>query len=185
MSTTESRTEANMCGIAGMIGQRTGDETAPLQILAHRGPDDAGWIAHGAHPHPQPLSQGARGDRARFHSVLLHRRLSILDLSAAGHQPMASQAGGYTIVFNGEIYNYRELRDELRTLGCEFHSETDTEVLLQAYSHWGAACLPRLIGMFAFAIEDLYRGTLFLARDFFGIKPLYYARALTPHPSPL
>src|SRR5207249_4085631 len=96
-------TESPMCGIAGMIGQRTQDETTPLKSLAHRGPDDSGWIAHGAHT-----------TAPRFHSVLLHRRLSILDLSAAGHQPMASQAGGYTIVFNGEIYNYRELRDELR-----------------------------------------------------------------------
>ena len=85
--------------------------------------------------------------------------------------------GDCTIVFNGEIYNYRELRDELQHLGCQFRTQTDTEVLLQAYVQWGPACLRRLIGMFAFAIEDRRRRTLFLARDFFGIKPLYYTCA--------
>ncbi len=154
-----------MCGIAGMIGERIKDETGPLQTLAHRGPDDSGWTIHPAH---------ARQTRA--HSLLLHRRLSILDLSQAGHQPMASADGAYTIVFNGEIYNSRELRQELQQLGCAFHTETDTEVLLQAYIRWGPACLGRLIGMFAFAVEDERRRVLFLARDFFGIKPLYYSR---------
>ena len=151
-----------MCGIAGFVGASV-SSSIPLTTLAHRGPDDAGWVTHRPQAPTQP-----------FHSLLLHRRLSILDLSAAGHQPMASDDGACTIVFNGEIYNYRELRDELQRLGRHFHTQTDTEVLLQAYVQWGAACLPRLIGMFAFAIEDKRRRTLFLARDCFGIKPLYY-----------
>ncbi|MBI3823257.1 MAG: asparagine synthase (glutamine-hydrolyzing) [Planctomycetes bacterium] len=155
-----------MCGIAGFLGQRVGSDTAPLRTLAHRGPDDSGWVAH------QPHSA-----HASCHSLLLHRRLSILDLSAAGHQPMASADGAHTIVFNGEIYNYRELRDELATLCCEFRTQTDTEVLLQAYVRWGPICLRKLIGMFAFAVLDERRRTLFLARDFFGMKPLYYVQS--------
>lgn len=150
-----------MCGIAGILGQ-TSRERAPLATLAHRGPDDSGWITHAPH---------------LPHSTLLHRRLSILDLSHAGHQPMATPDGRFTIVYNGEIYNYRELRDELKALGCVFHTESDTEVMLQAYVQWGAACLRKLIGMFALAIKDEGRRTLFLARDFFGIKPLYYAQS--------
>ncbi len=153
-----------MCGIAGILGQAA-NERAPLLTLAHRGPDDSGWVAHSKHAATNA-----------FHSVLLHRRLSILDLSDAGHQPMATADGLCTIVFNGEIYNYRELRDELKSLGRDFHTESDTEVLLQAYVEWGAACLRKLIGMFAFAIKDERRRVLFLARDFFGIKPLYYVR---------
>ena len=154
-----------MCGIAGILGP-VGSATAPLRSLAHRGPDDSGWVAHSPH-----------GSHAPSHSLLLHRRLSILDLTEAGHQPMATADGAHTIVFNGEIYNYRELRDELTPLGCAFHTQTDTEVLLQAYVTWGPACLRRLIGMFAFAVHDERRRMLFLARDFFGIKPLYYVRS--------
>ncbi len=155
-----------MCGIAGFLGHSTdgAPATLPLQTLAHRGPDDSGWVAHradAAHP------AGA---------LLLHRRLSILDLTDAGHQPMKSAAGAHTIVFNGEIYNYCELRRELQQLGCVFHTQTDTEVLLQAYVTWGPACLLRLTGMFAFAVRDERRRVLFLARDFFGMKPLYYVQ---------
>jgi asparagine synthase (glutamine-hydrolysing) len=159
-----------MCGIAGFLGTVTGDAQTPLGTLAHRGPDDSGWIAHPAHSTHRPA-----------HSVLLHRRLSILDLSDAGHQPMVAPDGLHAIVFNGEIYNYRELRDELMRAGCVFRTQSDTEVLLQAYIHWGAGCLRRLIGMFAFAVRDERRRTLFLARDFFGMKPLYYA--VLPSPS--
>lgn len=160
-----------MCGIAGFVGSSVGSSrqpanSGPLVSLAHRGPDDSGWRADASHP------AGA------FHSVLLHRRLSILDLSSAGHQPMASEDGAYSIVFNGEIYNYRELREDLqRQAGRTFRTQTDTEVLLQAYAHWGPGCLRRLVGMFAFAIRDERRRVLFLARDFFGIKPLYYVRS--------
>jgi asparagine synthase (glutamine-hydrolysing) len=166
-----------MCGIAGFLCRSVGggsapDSTNPLQTLAHRGPDDSGWVAHRPHPAQGP-----------FHLLLLHRRLSILDLSEAGHQPMATADGAHTIVFNGEIYNYRELRGELARLGCVFHTQTDTEVLLQAYVTWGRACLRRLIGMFAFAVLDQRRRLLFLARDFFGIKPLYYVQPTLSPPS--
>lgn len=157
-----------MCGIAGIIGRapggrEVGNDRAPLAILAHRGPDDSGWVAHDAHAQHNAV-----------HTLLLHRRLSILDLSDAGHQPMVSKDGRHTIVFNGEIYNYCELRDELQHLGVAFHTGTDTEVLLQAYRTWGSECLRKLIGMFALAIRDDERRVLFLARDFFGMKPLYY-----------
>jgi len=104
-----------------------------------------------------------------------HTRLAIIDLSPGGAQPMTSRCGRYTISFNGEIFNYRELRDELRGLGHEFRSESDTEVLLAAWARWGVPCLRRLVGMFAFAVADSVEGTLTLARDAFGIKPLFYA----------
>jgi asparagine synthase (glutamine-hydrolysing) len=109
--------------------------------------------------------------------ALGHRRLSIIDLSRAGHQPMPDESGRYWIVFNGEIYNYVELRDELIGCGCAFRSRTDTEVVLQAFIHWGADCLPRFNGMWALAIYDRQKESLFCARDRFGIKPFYYAGA--------
>jgi asparagine synthase (glutamine-hydrolysing) len=108
--------------------------------------------------------------------MLLHRRLSILDLSAAGRQPMSSPDGRYHLVFNGEIYNYLELRTQLQAAGRVFRTRTDTEVLLAALAEWGTDALVRLVGMFAFALLDTQAQTLLLARDFFGIKPLYYAR---------
>jgi asparagine synthase (glutamine-hydrolysing) len=107
--------------------------------------------------------------------LLLHRRLSILDVSDSGWQPMSTPDDRFHIVFNGEIYNFLELRDELCMLGHRFTSQSDTEVLLAAYAQWGRAALPRLVGMFAFALFDETRGTVLLARDFFGIKPLYYS----------
>jgi asparagine synthase (glutamine-hydrolysing) len=103
--------------------------------------------------------------------VLAHRRLAILDVSAAGHQPM--HRGDAVIVLNGQVYNYLELRSELEALGERFTSGTDTEVLLAAYQRWGTTCLPRLRGMFAFVIYDRARKRIFLARDRFGIKPMY------------
>ncbi len=105
--------------------------------------------------------------------ILGHRRLSIIDLSVAGHQPM-SYEDRYWIVFNGEVYNYVELREELRRQGCEFRTDSDTEVILAAYHHWGEACLARFNGMWGLAIFDSVKRTLFLARDRFGVKPLYY-----------
>ncbi|NCP81645.1 MAG: asparagine synthase (glutamine-hydrolyzing), partial [Rhodoferax sp.] len=148
-----------MCGICGELRF---DGAAPdmaairrmSDALARRGPDDAGVFQSG------PLAFG-------------HRRLSIIDLSAHAHQPMVDTMLQLTLVFNGTIYNYRELRVELLTLGYSFFSEGDSEVILKAYHAWGAACVTRFKGMFAFAIWDQRRGQLFLARDRFGIKPLY------------
>ncbi|MFT5522376.1 MAG: asparagine synthase (glutamine-hydrolyzing), partial [Pirellulaceae bacterium] len=139
--------------------------------LSHRGPDDYGWMCsrnrvaiYGRESQPYQAAE----------VMLLHRRLSILDLSEAGRQPMASTDGRFHIVYNGEIYNYVELRDELSKLGYSFQTKTDTEVLLIGYQHWGAEVLQRLVGMFAFGVLDLERRELFIARDFFGIKPLFY-----------
>jgi asparagine synthase (glutamine-hydrolysing) len=125
--------------------------------LAHRGPDD----------------EGIYRDAAAA-VALGQRRLSVIDLSAAGHQPM-SLCGRYWIVYNGEVYNYRALRSRLAALGRQFESGTDTEVVLAAYAEWGPRCVKLLRGMFAFAIWDAQKRELFLARDRFGIKPLYYA----------
>jgi asparagine synthase (glutamine-hydrolysing) len=150
-----------MCGIVGAIDRGTRDATGALrdmmQRVAHRGPDDAGvacWPESGA--------------------GLGHQRLSILDLTAAGHQPMSGGDGLVSITYNGEIYNFRDLRGELQALGHSFRSTSDTEVLLRAYEQWGADCVPRLRGMFAFAVWDARAGRLLLARDRLGIKPLYY-----------
>lgn len=156
-----------MCGIAG-IAARNG-KVAPevleraTQSLAHRGPDDAGTILI-REDAPEPVEVG-----------LGNRRLAILDLSPLGHQPMQDPASGNWIVYNGEIYNYREIRERLGREGERFHSHSDTEVLLKAYGRWGEHCLRELRGMFAFAIWDARHHRLFVARDAMGIKPLYYA----------
>ncbi len=163
-----------MCGIAGYVAGSNPHAFADFQAkvlttLAHRGPDDTGWAidsVSGTGDPPRPPGRWG----------LFHRRLSILDLSPLGHQPMATPDGRLVIAFNGEIYNYVELRQELEREGCTFRSQSDTEVLLWAFARWGPACLTRLVGMFALAIADLNRRQLFLARDFVGIKPLYYAR---------
>jgi asparagine synthase (glutamine-hydrolysing) len=154
-----------MCGIAGIVGNRVTEVEARLAhmsaALVHRGPDDEGaaaWPDNGR----TPLTAFA------------HQRLSIIDLSAAGHQPMSTPDGRFTIIFNGEIYNYRELRRELQAEGVNFASHTDTEVLLQLYARRGADCLRWLRGMFAFAVRDNQTGEVFIARDHLGIKPLYY-----------
>lgn len=171
-----------MCGIAGVVARGRDERRAELvsaltATLSHRGPDDQGWLL---------LRDGCvlRGqmppgmeDAAAAEVALVHRRLSILDLSACGRQPMSTPDGRYEIVYNGEIYNYLELRQELEQTGHVFTSRSDTEVLLAAYAEWGRAALSRLVGMFAFAILDTHARTLFLARDFFGIKPLYYTVA--------
>ncbi|HYJ47820.1 MAG TPA: asparagine synthase (glutamine-hydrolyzing) [Pyrinomonadaceae bacterium] len=155
-----------MCGIAGIVSINSDARiNAMLQSIEHRGRDDEGvWTS------------GVMDDEGR-RVCLGHRRLSIIDTSSAGHQPMFSEDGRYGITFNGEIYNYRELRKELATKGRRFRTDTDTEVLLAAFAEWGVGCLPRLNGMFAFAIWDATARTLTLARDRLGIKPLYYAQA--------
>lgn len=165
-----------MCGIAGFLSpsRQLDYQTveAVLRNLAHRGPDDQGWLSYSR----DNLKTGHNWDReSPGEALLLHRRLSIIDVSESGWQPMSSAAGRYHLVFNGEIYNYRELRSELEQLGHVFRTHTDSEVLLVAYAQWGSDALLRLVGMFAFAVLDTAARKLFLARDCFGIKPLYYA----------
>ena len=150
-----------MCGITGIYHLATPKPVDPARIermcaaMAHRGPDGQGvWTAPGV--------------------GLGHLRLSIIDL-VGSPQPMASSDGRAMLVFNGEIYNYRELREELRGSGAEFRTDGDSEVILAAWQRWGPACVTRLHGMFAFAIYDLGARTLFLARDRLGVKPLFYA----------
>lgn len=147
-----------MCGIDGILwtGAESGDCLATVMrmnaALAHRGPDDEGTFA----------------DRG---VALGHRRLSIIDLSSAGHQPMTSADGRFTVVYNGEIYNFRDVRNKL---DYPFRSHSDTEVLLAAWCAWGAACVEQFVGMFAFAVWDHVERELHLVRDRLGIKPLYY-----------
>ena len=150
-----------MCGIGGWIGEvaRRGepDVAAMMAAMRHRGPDDTGiWTAGGGNV------------------VLGHNRLSIIDLSSAGHQPMINQANGDVLVFNGEIYNFLDLRRELEGKGFRFRSESDTEVLLFALAAWGTACLSRIEGMYAFALWRPSENALYLVRDPMGIKPIYY-----------
>jgi len=131
-----------------------------VATLHHRGPDDRGVFVDGF-------------------AGLGHTRLSIIDLSSAGHQPMHSACGRYVLSFNGEIYNFRELRKRLEGLGSTFRGHSDSEVLLEAFIAWGVDAFPQLEGMFAFALLDRSERKLFVVRDPFGIKPLYYARL--PH----
>jgi asparagine synthase (glutamine-hydrolysing) len=151
-----------MCGIAGVYapGRRQGVEAVDsmLDSMAHRGPDDRGV---------EILAGGQL--------ILGHLRLAILDLSPLGHQPMSIADGNAWIVFNGEIYNFREIRAELASLGWTFRSDSDTEVILAAYRQWGLDAVSRFRGMFAFALWDDARGVLHLCRDRFGVKPLYYS----------
>ncbi|HUQ32932.1 MAG TPA: asparagine synthase (glutamine-hydrolyzing) [Pyrinomonadaceae bacterium] len=157
--------------------------------LRHRGPDDEGYLLVDTRAEGRTVLAGGRDTRPEmklspvnshtgvpFNLAFGFRRLSILDLSVAGHQPMASADKTCWIIFNGEIYNYIELRQELIGHGYEFQTGTDTEVVLAAYRHWGTDCLKRFTGMWAFALLDRGKRQLFLARDPFGIKPLYYAR---------
>ena len=151
----------SMCGIVGVASRRPSSDKTWLSTasnsLAHRGPDDFGeWWS----------TCGRVG--------IAHRRLSIIDLSFSGTQPLHSTCGNYSIVFNGEIYNYAELRNRLSTDGYKFTTKTDTEVILAAYKAWGTSCVERLEGMFAFAIYDCHKELLFLARDRAGEKPLFY-----------
>ena len=150
-----------MCGIAGVLNL---DGTLPspdvlrrmTDAIAHRGPDDRGQHIDG------PVGLG-------------NRRLAIIDPTPDGHQPMVAGGGAVALTYNGEVYNFRELRAELELLGHGFCSHTDTEVVLHAYLEWGKDCVKRFNGMFGLAIWDRRCGELFLARDRYGIKPLYYA----------
>ncbi|PWB39687.1 MAG: asparagine synthase (glutamine-hydrolyzing) [Rhodocyclales bacterium] len=151
-----------MCGLAGVL-DRSGEPVSPVILkrmtdaIAHRGPDGEGHYIDGS------LGLG-------------HRRLAIIDLSAAGHQPMATEDGRFVIAYNGEAYNFNELRVELEAVGHRFHSRTDSEVVLKALAQWGEKALNRFNGMFALALWDRQKKELLLARDRYGIKPLYYAQ---------
>ncbi|WP_026182824.1 asparagine synthase (glutamine-hydrolyzing) [Leeia oryzae] len=187
-----------MCGISGVIS--TTEPFLPLLVqqmndcICHRGPDDEGYVLfEKGGDAPALIFGGKDSPHMTSHSsidylpasdisssnilpniALGHRRLAIVDLSPLGHQPMSYANTRYWIVYNGEVYNHLELRNELTGLGYAFVSHSDTEVILAAYTQWGQDCLCRLNGMFAFAIYDRHLQTMFLARDRFGVKPLYY-----------
>lgn len=186
-----------MCGIAGFIARHTlpaGLIRGMTDQVRHRGPDDEGFLllqdgwqsplVCGGTDTPMTLCNSALPYRPECHIDTLddrsvrialgHRRLSIVDLSLAGHQPMCTRDRRYWIVYNGEVYNYRELRTELEGLGHLFCSQSDTEVILVAYSEWGEGCLDRFNGMFAFLLYDVVEKSFFAVRDRFGVKPLYY-----------
>ena len=153
-----------MCGFLGIYQKSNFDFEyqkfkSSLELLDHRGPDDYGIETFSS-------------DKGLL--ALGHKRLSIIDLSSAGHQPMISKDRRYSIVFNGELYNYIELREELIIKGYIFNTNSDTEVLLNAWIEWGHKGLIKLNGMFAFVVYDQIKNTLTLVRDAFGIKPLYY-----------
>lgn len=184
-----------MCGLAAIFkgsAQKIPPFDNMLDVIRHRGPDDEGWVAFcpdsvwpicggGADTPADCYDAGfeyapAHGVRAPENTSLIlgHRRLSILDLSHRGHQPMSFENGRYWIVYNGEIYNNLELKAELEDFGYQFHSDTDTEVILAAFSAWNIDAVRRLEGMFTFIIFDRKNNKLLAVRDRFGIKPLYY-----------
>jgi len=169
-----------MCGIAGVVTE-TADAAVPAAVramtgsLRHRGPDDEGylsWTGGGV------VQFGRRLGDDPVRVGMGHRRLAIIDTTAAGWQPMRSHCGRFQLVFNGEVFNHAELREELAALGHHFESRTDTEVLLAAWQQWGESALRRFVGMFAFALLDAQSRRMLLVRDPFGIKPLYYALRL-------
>lgn len=183
-----------MCGISAIIGLEHWVKPASLlsmnQAIFHRGPDDGGFVFFDENNDGQPVflndSDGSMnehkmlsrlGPSIKCKVALGHRRLSILDTSEAGLQPMQFANGRYWISYNGEIYNFIELRDELARLGHVFRSHSDTEVLLAAYHTWGEDCLSRFNGMFSFVLFDRLEQRIFAARDRFGVKPLYFWRA--------
>ncbi len=182
-----------MCGVAGIYHLNGGHEAPQsLQLMCdvqrHRGPDAGGFLlfpelqtshSKGATPiriceQEESRSSGQLQKENKFKLGFGHRRLAIIDLSEAGHQPMANETGRIWITYNGEIYNFQELRRELTAFGHMFRSNTDTEVIIHAYEQWGEVCVNRFNGMWAFAIWDSEQQHLFLSRDRFGIKPLYF-----------
>lgn len=178
-----------MCGIFGFVSIKAIGDTAKLaavsKIMQHRGPDDEGFMVSITNrsdykefkgdSSPEDLDLPYISDaKDSFNLAFLHRRLSIIDLSIAGHQPMSYTNGNYWITLNGEIYNYLEIKTELEKLGYLFKSNTDTEVVLASFAHWGRECVKHFNGMWAFAIWDVKKQHLFLSRDRLGVKPLYY-----------
>ncbi|RKU06099.1 asparagine synthase (glutamine-hydrolyzing) [Candidatus Poribacteria bacterium] len=190
-----------MCGIAGAVSLN--HEPLPVErlkpmvdVIAHRGPDDAGYLVYQTgtdRPFGQdftdsqfqdlcpllPVIDSSPRSRSGLHSekwnlFFGHRRLSIIDLSPRGHQPMCDKSRKIWLIYNGEIYNFREIRQELRGLGYHFSSASDTEIIIHAYHQWGTDCIHRFNGMFACALYDSRNQKVWLARDRYGIKPLYY-----------
>ncbi|NIT13498.1 MAG: asparagine synthetase B, partial [Candidatus Dadabacteria bacterium] len=152
-----------MCGIVGYCDcNNKVDKNVLISMrdtLSHRGPDDKGEYVD-----------------EKNNIGLAHTRLSILDVSSLGHQPMSNDSGTVWVTYNGELYNFKEIREELRGFGHSFKSNSDTEVLIKAYEQWGIECVHRFIGMFAIALWDSREKKLFLIRDRAGVKPLYYYR---------
>ena len=189
-----------MCGIAGAISLNRkpiqAERLKPMvDVIAHRGPDDAGylvWQTGTQHPISQDFTDSQfqaicpllpaidlPSGQNRLHSekwdlFFGHRRLSIIDLSPRGHQPMCDKSRRIWLIYNGEIYNFREIRQELKALGYHFSSASDTEVIVHAYHEWGTDCIHRFNGMFALALYDSRNQRVWIARDRYGIKPLYY-----------
>jgi len=187
-----------MCGIAGIIALNNNSEDLVGQArlmntsIRHRGPDGEGYLLLQADNEipafgkdtPESISNStilhkplqALESIQNLKGILAHRRLSIIDITATGHQPLCNTSKTLWIIFNGEIYNYIELREELSKLGHKFHTSSDTEVILAAYSEWGYGCVNRFNGMWAFAIYDKNKKQLFASRDRFGVKPFYYCK---------
>lgn len=182
-----------MCGIFALLNSVDISTTSCLkagtEIIHHRGPDDEGYLLWNPGTFPNVYAGTNTANASKRDKQLLplpteqkwkvglgHRRLSILDLSSAGHQPMVHQESGISITYNGEIYNYLEIRKELELKGYKFNSKTDTEVLLLSWVEWGHECLNRLNGMFSFVVLDPAAGKLYAVRDRFGVKPLYWTK---------
>ena len=193
-----------MCGIVGALSLNKPsvnvDYIKPMaDKIAHRGPDDAGYLCfHTGARHNKKISFYQNLTDEKFKNIedmlptiesnsaqrelhshdydlyMGHRRLSILDVSYAGHQPMSDLSKNIWIAYNGEIYNFKELRIELEELGHRFKSQTDTEVIIYAYIEWGIECIKRFNGMFAFSLYDNFNKKFYLCRDRYGIKPVYY-----------
>ena len=177
-----------MCGIFGIISDKKIYKEKLIEVsevISHRGPDDEGFLLFNNKNNEHQCALGNDSIKELkfpkiesisrdFNSAFLHRRLSIIDLSSSGHQPMSYGDKNLWITLNGEIYNYIELKEELLKKGYKFKSSSDTEVVLAAYQEWGEECVSRFNGMWAFAIWDRKKNIVFLSRDRFGIKPLYY-----------
>ena len=180
-----------MCGINGIFSRQPGTDILSIgnrmnKLIQHRGPDDEGSVLFdrfSAFPMATPQSVKKLDGinylaytQAPAESIgwFGHQRLSILDLSALGHEPMADDTGNYWLTYNGEVYNYLEIKQELQAEGVQFKSGTDAEVVLKAYIQWGESCVDRFNGMWAFAIYNVEQRTLFASRDRFGVKPFYY-----------
>ena len=176
-----------MCGIFGVVSQKIIDIDRLKEVnkaILHRGPDDEGILLFNIDNGEcnkfreedtiPEINYPILSEAKQFNSAFLHRRLSIIDLSPTGHQPMSYNADKFWIIYNGEIYNYLEIKNELLSKGYKFYTKSDTEVILASYQEWGTECVNHFNGMWAFAIWDNINNIIFLSRDRVGVKPLYY-----------